>query len=528
MAVTTPPAAAPALAAQLARYRRRVQRDRRRRAAAWGLAAAAAGWLIVALLYALDGPWQAAAWLALAATLLLPLGAALLVTLRPPPPARIAALVDRGLDDRQRLATAVELAATPRPAPLVEEQLASTAALLGRAEPRRVYPGRAPWPAGWLALSALCLAVAVALLRGALDPPATFQAAPRPSGAQPAVVTPTAIPPRDATQVAQQADQSQQAQTALERLARALSEQSVTQRAADSLRQGNYPQAAQQITDVGERNDQISDAAKRALGESLSRAAADSAAAPALEQAEEAAASALAGGEFHAVQAAMKGLAAAVLAEAQQIVQQQDLAPGVASPTPPGLDGTPAAGEGGSPTPGGTPAPGDAAGAATAEPSAGPGATPSPNGGADGSADAGSTPGAQPATPNPADTPGPGEPRPGLTPSDHPPEPGRTPDTTEGSNTQGGGNGATRVTTPETGGPDDIGVDPFQLQGSEAPGQTRPGAEGSEPGLAMAGAPGAAAPAPAAGAPVAQPDEPNQPPVENWDLIRRYFSHADH
>jgi hypothetical protein len=46
--------------------------------------------------------------------------------------------------------------------------------------------------------------------------------------------------------------------------------------------------------------------------------------------------------------------------------------------------------------------------------------------------------------------------------------------------------------------------------------------------LAMAGAPGAAAPAPAAGAPVAQPDEPNQPPVEDWDLIRRYFSHADH
>ena len=73
----------------------------------------------------------------------------------------------------------------------------------------------------------------------------------------------------------QQAEASREAQKSLQRLAQALDEQSVTQAAADAIRQGDYGTASSDLTDLGKNNDQLSDEAKHSIADALDQAAED-------------------------------------------------------------------------------------------------------------------------------------------------------------------------------------------------------------------------------------------------------------
>jgi hypothetical protein len=122
------------------------------------------------------------------------------------------------------------------------------------------------------------------------------------------------------------ASESRAHQQALESLARELRGTAAGREAAESLRQGNFDRAAQQLEETGRQSDQMSAAAKQGLSEALNRAAAQSQQSEALSRSETAAAEALQSGRYSSVVESMDDLSEAVRDTAGQIVSQSEIA----------------------------------------------------------------------------------------------------------------------------------------------------------------------------------------------------------
>ena len=106
-----------------------------------------------------------------------------------------------------------------------------------------------------------------------------------------------------------QAVDSRGRQAALQQLARALEQSSVTADAARSVRDGDLAEAASSLEQLGREADQLSTEARQQLGESLRRAANASQALPSLADRERRAADALQRGDYQATQQALAALA---------------------------------------------------------------------------------------------------------------------------------------------------------------------------------------------------------------------------
>ena len=122
------------------------------------------------------------------------------------------------------------------------------------------------------------------------------------------------------------ANDSRDQQQALDQLANELQSTAAGREAAESLRQGNYDKAAQQLRDVGLQSDQLSQVAKQQLADALSRAAQKSQNARDLARSENQAAGALQRGDYSSVVQSMNELSQSVQDAAGQIVSQDELA----------------------------------------------------------------------------------------------------------------------------------------------------------------------------------------------------------
>jgi hypothetical protein len=539
----TPPPGPPDLSAQLAAYQRRIRRDRRGQYLAWAALAVAGYWLLVAGLYYLDRPFPQWLPVGLAWTVLLPLAALLVEWWDRPTPVEIAAMLDARLDNRQRVLTAVELLAAGAPAPLAATQLTTTAALLESAPADAVYPVRSPWPVAGFSAGLLALALGLLILKGVPDSFAPFQAGSGPDTPQSAAAahsppppdglpgaTPPTPPPAaaggatpsagnaagdpggtsgsatDPNAAMQQAAASNAAQEALQRLAQALGEQSATQQAGDNLRQGNTEQAAQQLEELGQQNDQLSPDAKQGLGDALQRAASDPATTPPdLRQAEQDAADALHSGDYKSIADSLKNLADAARQTADQVVPQQELAKQFPAPPTPGAGTSPDA-------------------QATAEAAQqGQGDQQPSQGDQQGQGD----------QPSQGDQQGQGQSQQqgdqqGQGQGDQQAQ-GDQPSQGDQQGPNGAGGAGSGQGTRVFGPPDEqqlnVGDNPFELEGRPDSGPTQPGDNSDPQGPGAGESAGIGAPQPVRpGSAVTAQGETTRPPVSRWELVQRYFS----
>ena len=515
-------------------YARRVYGARRLRYVAFAVVGVGLAWLLasVALYSELAPAWI---WtLPAALTFLLPIAAFVLEKATRPRLPQIAALLDKRLDDRERVVTSVELlAGGERPLPgMSRVQLSTTHAILGSVDPQELYPAPVPWPAFSVGVGLVLVALGLMLLKGLWGDIGSSQAGSLPSdqGGVSSLISPTPQPGLPDSQQQQQqqpglntqsgtqgqnsggkpnqsstpvdpanADAlkaaSQAAEDALKRLTQALDQQSVTQQTADSLRKGDYGGASQQLSELGQQNDQLSQAAKQGLGESLQNAARDSASATDLQKAEQAASDALKAGDYAAIANSLQQLGAAIQQTARSVVPQQDLAKSFPdtgqSSLQPGQEATPGA-----------------PGAQESQQSSG--QTPGQGGqqsqqNSQGQGQGQQSPGGQQGAPSQAS--------------------GGTEGKTGQGNTATGGDGHnSRVLGPADTQKLDVGNNPFQIEGQPRPGSTQPGDKNQPPGLSLersAGAGGAQAPSP--GGASSASGESNRLPVERWGIVQRYF-----
>ncbi len=527
------------LPTQLAAYQRRIRRDRRGQYLAWAALGVGAYWMLVAGLYYLDRPFPNWLPVGLAWTVLLPLAALLVEWRSRPTPAQTAAILDARLDNRQRVMTAVELLAAGAPAPLAATQLTTTAALLEAAPADVVYPVRSPWPVVGFSAGLLALALGLLILKGVPDNFASFQAGNGPDTAQAAAAalsptppdglpgaTPPTSPPAatgatpsagnsagdpggssgsatDPNAAMQQAAASNAAQQALQRLAQALGEQSATQQAGDSLRQGNTEQAAQQLEELGQQNDQLSPDAKQGLGDALQRAAQDPATTPELRQAEQDAADALHSGDYKSIADSLKNLADAARQSAGQVVPQQELAKQFPEPPTPGASTSPSA-----------QATADAQATAAAQPG-------------QGDQQSQGDQQAQGDQQGQGDQEGQGDQQ-GQGQGDQQAQ-GDQPSQGDQQGANGAGGAGSGPGTRVLGPPDEqqlnAGDNPFELEGRPNSGPTQPGDNAGPQEPANGESAGIGAPQPVRpGSAVTAQGETTRPPVSRWELIQRYFS----
>lgn|GEM_PF-3196003 len=538
----------------LAGYRQRIARERRRRYLSTALLVVGGIWVIASLLYYSDVAPSFLLPLSLALTILLPTAAIAYAILRQPSINDTAQALDARLDNQQRLVTSIELLddeqskiQTPGGHPkskISGVQLSTTSDMLARANPKAVYPVRTPWPALLASMGLLMLAMGIFALKGLpgdfaplqpLGVPGSEQigsvlTSPTPqSGLPESQKTPDATPTQQveqsaASQAGQQSDggspnpndpssqaASQSAQQGLDRLGQGLGEQSISQQAADSLKQGNYDEAAQQLEEIGRENDQMSEGAKRDLADSLEEAALDPNTTPRLRDAAQAAADALRQGDYKDIDEAMRDLGDALKQTAQDVIPQEELAktfPDQPQGSQPqqgqqGQEGqqnqqgqqgqagqTPQAGEQGNQQ-------GEESGQAQQGQQSQQG---QPQGGQSGQA---------PQTGEQAQSGGQSS--------------GGGQQNQQNQQGQAGAPGqGTRVGDPTERGDPNVAGNPFEIEGM--PDQGRPSNDNERPALTLEGsaASGEAAPASPGNAVTAQ-GESNNMPVERWEIIQRYF-----
>lgn len=112
----------------------------------------------------------------------------------------------------------------------------------------------------------------------------------------------------------------------LDRLARALSQVSAGEAAAESIQQGDLSQAADELRQLGKEADQLSPDAKSQLGQALRRAATESPRNSPLADRERRAADALAGRDYQAQQAALAALGDELARAAGQTPSESEIA----------------------------------------------------------------------------------------------------------------------------------------------------------------------------------------------------------
>lgn len=119
---------------------------------------------------------------------------------------------------------------------------------------------------------------------------------------------------------------AQQQRETMERLARALSQVSASEWAAEAIRRGDYAEAAQQLAQFGQESDQLSAEARRQLAQALRRAAAESTANPRLADRERRAAEALGGRDYEATRSALGSLGEELAQSGGLVATQGELA----------------------------------------------------------------------------------------------------------------------------------------------------------------------------------------------------------
>ena len=492
--------------------------------------------------YNLSLPWLLP--VAVGATLLLPLLALLFEAIRRPSMQKVASIVDGRLDNRQRLLTSVELSSRQQADALDGVQMDSTTRYLERLPAKIVYPVRAPVALWMWSAGLLTLALGLAVLRGAgggFSPIAVGALPPdRPvesvfatstplSGLPDSELTPEPTPSTQPTEVAlggiefdpsappqtdsagnpigppsddpqDQAAASQEAQSGLDRLGEALDQGSATQAAGDSLRQGDTEDASQQLRELGEENDQLSDEAKRGLAEALERAADQTEGNPTLREAEKRAAKALRNGDYRDIKDSLERLAEAMEQTAANVIPQDQLAQGFPTPTA-GPDQSEAS-------------QGSQEGDATNSENGGENSGGENSGGEQGSegqqgGDSGQGSEGQQGE-------GEGE-QPGMGGSQNEGGDGQSQSGAPGQGTRvGGPTDDTQVNAPGN---------PFELEGRLDPNANRSG-DNDRPGLELEGGSGTSGGALPArpGSASDTPGESTSLPLERWDIIRRYFS----
>jgi hypothetical protein len=528
------------IVSMLGGYRRRVRGTRRRRYLAMSTLGIGATWLMAALAYYFDLQVPGALPIAIALTLLLPVAAFAIEAARTPSLSDTAALIDRRLDDNQRLLTSVELMSKGEglTSPLTESQIKTSAMILTRAEPKSVYPSRTPWNLATAGLGLLLLALGLFTLKGGgfsplgvgilpHDEPVEAFLAPRTpdTGLPPSELTPEPTPtsepkelvlggnqqqqegeatttpdPNQPANPEEQAAASQQAESDLARLGRALDGQSVTQQASDALKQGNTDEAAQELTELGKENDQVSKAAKEGLADALEQAAQDTDANRDLRKAEQEAAKALRDGDYKQVDAAMQKLAEAMQQTAANIVPQQELAKGF--PEEPTSGQQDASQQPGDQSEQGDTGAGQQDGQQESE-----AGDKSGQEGPEGGGDTGQQ--------------GEGESQQDGQGGGNKSESG------EGDGQSGAPGQGTRVNGPKD--PTDLDVpgNPFELEAQPEPGNTQPQPDQQQdrPGLTLDGGSGGSGAAPVApGDAVNVPGETGSLPLDRWDIIRKFFT----
>jgi hypothetical protein len=127
-------------------------------------------------------------------------------------------------------------------------------------------------------------------------------------------------------QIQEQADQSLSTQQALNTLASALKDMSATQSVSDSLTQGNYQAASQQLSDLSKQLNQLSPDARQQLAQRLAQAAQQTQKTdPSISQSASSTASALQQGNQGQAAQGMQDLAQAVSQASNQVAQQSQL-----------------------------------------------------------------------------------------------------------------------------------------------------------------------------------------------------------
>lgn len=127
-------------------------------------------------------------------------------------------------------------------------------------------------------------------------------------------------------QIAQQAQQSLAAQDALNALAASLKDASSTQGISNSLSQGNYDQAAQQLSDLSKQVPELSTAAQQELAQRFDQAAQQTKSLnPDISQASQQAANALKQGDTQQASQSLQDLSKAVQQAGQKVAGQSQL-----------------------------------------------------------------------------------------------------------------------------------------------------------------------------------------------------------
>ena len=521
----------------LARYAGRIRLERRQRYLSLSFLLLGAIWLVSALLFYADLLDARALPYTLVLPLLLPICALVFERIRKPSVIETARTVDGRLDNQQRLLTSVELIGVHNPKSLETEQLTTTADLIMPLDTRAVYPVRSAWPAYSLSGGLLLLAIGILLLKSA---PAGFVpiqplGLPGDQSALSALVTPTAasgLPDSskqpDATATTQtdtgqtpgdnsqesiapspeQQAASQDAQAALDRLQEGLSEQSVTQGAADSLKQGDYEGASDQLGEVGQENDQLSESAKRGLADSLDRAADDSGATPDLQQAERSAAEALRKGNYKQIDEALKNLGQELENTAQNVIPQQELAQGFPEQGQQGQQGQ--EGQQGQPSDQQGQQSGQQQQNQQGQQSGG-----QDQGGEQSNGSQGDQEGQQGEQGGQGQQGGEGQ--------QGQSSGGGQEQQSQGEGQAGAPGQGTRVEGPKDTTDPDVEGNPFELENQ--PDQGKPSQDGEKPALTLEGSSGSSGASPVApGNAVTAPGESNRLPVERWQVIQRYFT----
>lgn len=541
--------AADILARQLTAYHALIRRERRVRYVGVAFVGVGFVWFALALLTYINVDVPGGLFIGLALTLLLSAGALLFETITQPSPAQIAQALDKRLDDRQRMVTAAELlSSSAHDGLMAQAQLSTSADMLSGMNPRTLYPARLPWPQLAISVGLLMAALGLFILKGANDDyalvagklPTSRDAASAvaTSTAQsglPASARPSETPQPQPSQFAQpqsgdqssgqgnsttrpltqeeavkQAQTSRDAQKSLQRLEKALDEQSATQGAADSLRRGNYSAASGQLTDLGKQNDQLSEDAKQGIASALDKAVQDSAGTPDLQKAEGEAAQALRSGDYNDTANALQALGKQLEQTSGAITPQQDLAKSFPDQPTPGSNAQQNGQQG---QQGQQNQDNSQQGQQSQQ---GANAQNGQQGQQDQSSQQGQT-GQNGQTSNTGQS-GQGQRQ------SQPNRPNPNPQTGKGEPNSLPGEGS-RVNGPPSARPD-VGGNPFELQGSGNPNNLHPGQGNSPPSMALDGNGGGSSgpTAPGQGGPVTANGETNSPPVERWGVVQKYFS----
>jgi hypothetical protein len=351
--------------------------------------------------------------------------------------------------------------------------------------------------------------------------------------------SPNATPGADGqagtTQAQQDAAESQDAKSSLDKLGQALDGQGATQGIADNLRNGNYDEAAKQLEELGQQNDQLSEQAKRDLAKALEDASNDPATGDDMRFRERQAANALRKGKYEDIEKALGNLGQSVQDTAGKVMTQEEMAKAFPSPT--------AATSGGQDVPPAAPSQGQAGqqngeqapqegqqGSQPGQQSQGQQSDQSGQGqqsqGESGQQQAGDQQGGGQQS---------GQPGEGQTGQGQGNQSGTNPaagqqgggqdQSDQGQGNPGAGDGHKESGPTGPGGVQGGASNPFELEGNKDPKGGNP-SDGSQPALSVEGdgqQANSAAPADQ-GTASNVPGENSRLPVERWDVVQRYFS----